>query len=207
MRIFSAIILLTVLLSSCKEEECKLSFSQSFNSSVLTLWEQQTYNNLNQRKDPKLLSLFASPKKNSASIFLRKDFFRDVLALKKLQNYRFDSLVVIEITNTGEDNLLVKLLLAYRKQKVEVIKFHHSINTWKPVRNYEEKKDVVDKLVKQLSSPDSMPYYWGLYVTDVLAISKFRGIKDYAVSVYGSLSEPRFKALIQLKRTNLETGI
>ncbi|CAM4114611.1 hypothetical protein SAMN06265348_103287 [Pedobacter westerhofensis] len=195
MRYLGLIILIIVCSSACRTEECIRSCSTDFNISVLSLWEKQTNINIKYRRNNKLRSLFESAAKDKISIFDRRIFLQDISNLKELDLYKFDSLIVIEINRSGEVYTSKKYLLASCRQDVVIIKFQLSPKKWELIQTYKLRKDKLDDAVKLLTNRSDTTIFWGDNVTDLVAVSKFRGQNEISVEVFGNLSEKQYKAL------------
>lgn len=195
MRYIGIIILLVVLSSACRSDHCNRTFRKDFNLSILPIWEKQTEMNLGYRKNDTLISLFKSATRDGVSFFERELFLRNVLTLRELKGYKFDSLVVIEVNTSGEVHLRRKYLLASCGKKTTIIKFQLTFEKWNFIQVHDaEASDVIEAL-KSILDRSSNKAYWGGNVNDLVVVSKFQDDGRILVEVFDTLSEKQYLAL------------
>lgn len=195
MRYLRLIILLVVLSSACKSDKCKRTFSKDFSLSILPVWEKQTVMNLSSHKNDTLISLFKLAAKDSISFFERKRFIKDLLVLKELKSYKFDSLNILEVNSSGEFYLRRKYLLVSCGQETTIIKFRLGSGKWDLIQSHKVATNNVIEALKAIADRSDNPSYWGGNVNDLVAVSKFRDNNGISVEVFGSLSKKQYEAL------------
>jgi len=200
MKHLGIIVIIVISFSACTAEKCTRICLKDFNLSVLPLWEKQTDVNLAYRKNNKLISLFKSAARDSISIFDRRVFFEEISGLSQLGAYDLDSLVVVEVKRSGEVYTSRKYLLGFCGQEVIIIKFQSRPEKWEFIRGYRSEARKLDAAVKSLTERSDNTIYWGNRITDLVAVSTFRGNNDVSVEVLGTLSEKQSIALDIIER-------
>jgi len=200
MRYLSIVILVIIFFSACDADRCTQSFSRGINISVLPPWERKTQIDIGNQKYNKLLSLLKSEKEDKISIFDRKAFISDLSKTKQLIDYKFNSLIIVEVNSSGERYRRIKYLVALCGFETTIAKYQLNQGKWELIKVNKIKTKEVDDAIRVLTDRNDNTIYWGDNMNDLVAVSKFRGHNEISVEVFGTLSEKQYKALGILER-------
>jgi hypothetical protein len=161
---------------------------------------RKTQINIDTQNDSKLASLLKYEREDKISVFERQAFLNDVFKLEELKNYKFNSLIIVELNVSGERYSSIKYLLVSCDSETTVIKYELNPNKWELIKVHVVKTDEIYSAIKLLTDNSDNTIYWGNNVTDLIAISKFGKHNEINVEVFGGLSKKRFDALKVLEQ-------
>ncbi|NQX38364.1 hypothetical protein SAMN05421820_101381 [Pedobacter steynii] len=195
MRYLSIVVLVVIFSSACRDYKCTQSFSENFNLSVLPIWERKTQINMVNQNDDKLVKILKYEREDKVSIFERQAFLNSLSKEEQLNDYKFNSLIIVELNSSGERYKSIKYLLLSCDSETTVIKYELNQGKWELIKTHLIKTGEIDSAINVLTNRSDNTIYWGYNITDLVAVTKFRERNEITVEVFGSLSKKQNEAL------------